>query len=625
MTASINFSAGTTVSSTWLNAIDAHVFDYSFNVKDYGAVGNGIVDDTAAIQAAITAAAGAAIYVPKGTYKVTATLYQPAAVSWSVFTPGLKVYGDGIGVTFFDNQVASGPLFDVDSLTHGGQYSANMGSEFCNFSIMTTTGAGSKIGIRVLNGYQVLISHLSIKGLFYGIELKNGVYSDDGWNMVNIKNTWIDSCTGWGIKADGTVNRNEGSYTYLEHVFLQSCGTSDGGLTPPTSGAMIWKGQVLTMEQVAAANGTQNCAFYFKGQAGLGQTIDLRNCTSENTFGWGVYCDGVDVFKARNCQLYNNTVYTATTMCEFNGGTYTVRQIDWDGGAVRAAGLNMQGSVTGTTMTITSVTAGALVVGSKVFGAGITAGSYVLSFGTGTGGVGTYTLSASSAATGSIPITGATTTAFKISGSNTVLDTCRVSNIAWENFDYPNQTRFNGWQFDYIVNQCEFAVLSTTSAVLRPQSIAGKGNTIPYRLRGYVGGTPSTSGEWVPKQISSSGVSITQVGTSASTRYYVYLYDNNGAPALELSTTVNVTDSSTGYSVKTGDAAKLYVGSSLTTAVANGGGFEFATSAIGWLNPTPITYSQPGLYAWMWYSSTSGALRRTLATLPTSDVDGALV
>jgi signal transduction histidine kinase len=47
------------------------------NVKDYGAIGNGVADDTAAIQAAITAigaTTGGTIYFPQGTYLVSTTL-----------------------------------------------------------------------------------------------------------------------------------------------------------------------------------------------------------------------------------------------------------------------------------------------------------------------------------------------------------------------------------------------------------------------------------------------------------------------------------------------------------------------------------------------------------------------
>ena len=44
------------------------------SVKDFGAVGNGVADDTAAIQAAIDASVGKRLHIPKGQYKITGSL-----------------------------------------------------------------------------------------------------------------------------------------------------------------------------------------------------------------------------------------------------------------------------------------------------------------------------------------------------------------------------------------------------------------------------------------------------------------------------------------------------------------------------------------------------------------------
>jgi len=46
----------------------------TFNVKDYGAVGDGIADDTVAIQAAVDVADGGVILLPPGVYNITGAL-----------------------------------------------------------------------------------------------------------------------------------------------------------------------------------------------------------------------------------------------------------------------------------------------------------------------------------------------------------------------------------------------------------------------------------------------------------------------------------------------------------------------------------------------------------------------
>ena len=53
------------------------------------------------------------------------------------------------------------------------------------------------------------------------------------------------------------------------------------------------------------------------------------------------------------------------------------------------------GSIATTTLTVTAVTSGTLFVGATLSGTGVTAGTTITSLGTGTGGVGTYTVSAS--------------------------------------------------------------------------------------------------------------------------------------------------------------------------------------------------------------------------------------
>jgi hypothetical protein len=513
-------------------------------------------DITTAVQNALTVAAGRMVYFPAGTYRIDDTIGYNGPAIFGFTGAGVKIIGDGMNLTFFDHRAANKPLIDIDSAEHGGSYTASMGAVLSEFAIINPASTAGTTGIRVLNAYEVKIDHLYIKGMTQdGIEMANGLYTDDGWNMISVTQCWIDTCARWGIKADGTSGRNEGSYTYLEQVFFQTCGTASAS-TPPPSGGMIWKGQIMTMEQVAFANGVENVGLYIKGESGLGQTVDLRNTTFENCKKRGLYVTGVNVFKGRNLQFYNNNDYTATAQCEFIGGSFTINQVDIDGVTVRAT-------------------------------------------------------------SGNNPCT-----AFKLSGANVNFDTCRVRNVNWENFDYAGQVRFDGWEFDHVTNCGVLQVASASEVYFKPVNQIPFGNTVPLRLAGPANqtgsGVASTNGEWIEHQLANSGITLDISGVAANTRYYVYLYDNDGLPALSYST-VGWVIGPQGYPVLSTNAAWLYVGSFESGASIG----TAKTTAGGWLNPILIPGPQVGVGRYVWFDGS--IVLRSNASLPTSDTDGTAV
>jgi hypothetical protein len=74
-------------------------YEHQYNVKAYGAVGNGSTDDTTSIQSAINAATatGGVVYFPNGLYKITSSLTYTSPAG----DPAARVHflGDGIGAS----------------------------------------------------------------------------------------------------------------------------------------------------------------------------------------------------------------------------------------------------------------------------------------------------------------------------------------------------------------------------------------------------------------------------------------------------------------------------------------------------------------------------------------------
>ncbi len=96
--------------------------------------------------------------------------------------------------------------------------------------------------------------------------------------------------------------------------------------------------------------------------------------------------------------IAQNTVITALGTGSGGVGTYTVS----DSQTVTSTAINsvaspaiVTGSISGTTLTVSAVTSGTLKIGQTIEGSGVTDGTIITAFGTGSGGAGTYTVSAS--------------------------------------------------------------------------------------------------------------------------------------------------------------------------------------------------------------------------------------
>jgi hypothetical protein len=196
-------------------------------------------------------------------------------------------------------------------------------------------------GIRTLSGGQQVV--VVCGDFVYVME------SDYTPKMIGQMNT----ATGIVGIVDNGVNAYivDGTYRYTWFISTPSSATFTGSITTTT----------LTVDSVLS------------GTIAVGQAI----------FGQGIA---------------QNTVITALGTGTGGAGTYTVSNSQ----SVATTQINsvdapavVTGSITGTTLTVSAVTSGTLQIGQTIEGAGITDGTIITAFGTGTGGTGTYTVSAS--------------------------------------------------------------------------------------------------------------------------------------------------------------------------------------------------------------------------------------
>lgn len=137
------------------------------SVKDFGAVGDGVADDTAAIQAALTycKANGYAIQGAPGTYKITSTVVIECDGDMSAMTISVNAASVATAIRVGPN-TAGQYLFDADIKLPFVINSAKSGAGW--------TGFANSIGVEVANVYQSRITVPSIYN--FGVGLSCGGY-----------------------------------------------------------------------------------------------------------------------------------------------------------------------------------------------------------------------------------------------------------------------------------------------------------------------------------------------------------------------------------------------------------------------------------------------------------------
>jgi hypothetical protein len=210
-----------------------------FNVKTYGAVGNGIADDTAAINLALAAARTAGrgtVFFPAGTYNTSGSHDLSGTNSLGTVS-GLRILGSGIGGTTLKMTDATHDLFFSNTQT--------VDLTLQDFSV--TSNSGVRTGgwvyhagatLYTSNGYlrRSRIESIDVKKQVNGFWIAQYEFV---W-MKNLMMSDFVGSGGIGIKAGQTTasNVNQGSELYI--LGTQIYGNDFVGSDPLALSTGIW-------------------------------------------------------------------------------------------------------------------------------------------------------------------------------------------------------------------------------------------------------------------------------------------------------------------------------------------------------------------------------------------------
>lgn len=237
---------------------------------------------------------------------------------------------------------------------------------------------------------------------------------------------------------------------------------------------------------------------------------------------------------------------------------------------------------------------------------------------------------------------------WKLAGANVIADSCRVRRTMWQDFDYADQRRFEGWRFDQIEDDGLLRHVTSNPGEFisfGPSTVDGSGNKTPMRMRGPNGArvngqwpeAASTTGEWIELQLSGSGLvrrnstdNLAPTGPNNLAKdsiYNVFLYDADGAPFLALANTADAgsdysIDPQTGYAIRTSDPSMRWVGRVKTDNIAGQAAKFLTTAESNYLAPSRIAGSQTGSSDWFWQEPARRRLWFKSGALPTSQDGG---
>lgn len=305
-----------------------------FNVKDYGATGNGTTDDTAAIQATITTAqnaSGGQVFFPSGSYLISSTL--------SITANNIQLVGAGRSslIIAASGFTASSKMIWVQAPATGYRYGFALRD-----IVIQNTAVSSLTGVQLDSTYWASLDRADVEGIYATNVYLNGSSSyfgaytrirdchfgpvpngtqSGGTGLLTNNHEWI-SCDGvtfnWFNTAGGIGAKVQNDSISFTDCTFDVCDTSiflAFSRMTTIHGCHFDRGYT----RFIYSNGAQECRIFgcdFQGFSGTGSqnSIYLDNTSNNNTFDSNNWLPGTTwayaLYEAVNTQSqinrYNN-------------------------------------------------------------------------------------------------------------------------------------------------------------------------------------------------------------------------------------------------------------------------------------------------------------------------------